>query len=351
MIIYKKDIIKVFLVIIVTISILITLFKIPKENSEPYLLGGFIHNNKQTIEVELTKPVININIDFEEERFQRPSKQPALKLRHNIKSVDDFERWYQGDWKPPYIPKGFPKKYIYSEDVVQAYYAILKQASVMGGYHGGCGSIPHNGIPFPYAYELLSKDTKEEIAYTDFFKSFIGTGHTTLLKLYPAFSTKDTPKNIKHYMVEIEIITGSPTEKNKEKDPKPSYFAYYYGIVTTEYDEKEGWKIKSVDYIPEDFLCAPYHFWQWESRTLVEVIYKNWYKLIDKIDKVEKKDSQISIYASGKDNKYRFDFVRLTNGEDVLLHENIKINDKWKEVNLLKPEHQNFKLSNYKNKK
>lgn len=349
MIFYKKDIIKVFLVIVVTIGLCIILFKIPKENSKPYSLGGFIHNNNQTKKVELTKPVININIDFEEERFQRPSKQPALKLKYNIKNSGDFERWYEKDSKVPYTPNGFPQKYNFSEDVVQAYYAILKEGSVMVNYHhGGCGSIGYNGWPFPYAYDLLSKDTKEKISFEEYIESFIGTGHTTLLKLYPAFSPQGTPKNIKYYMVEIEIITGPPVEKGEDKVDKPSYFAYYYGIVTTEYDGKEGWKIKSVDYIPEDFLCAPYHGWQWESRFLVEVIYKNWYKLIDKIDKVEKKDSQILVYASGKDNEYRFDFVRLTNGEDVLLHEYICVNGKWKEVNILKPEHQNFKLAIYK---
>ncbi|MCT4594987.1 MAG: hypothetical protein N4A57_12060 [Anaeromicrobium sp.] len=341
MIIYKKDIIRVLTFIIATIVLSLTLFKIIKNNSQPYVLGGYIHEfEKQKNETGLSRPVINTNEnDFDGERFQRPSKEPALKLKYEYKG---YEGLYK-DLLPPYIPIEYPQKYNKPTDVINAYYSILKDASNTIGYNGGCGTVGRSRTPYPFAYELLSSETKEEISLNKFIDSFSGIGHTTLLKLYSAFQPPYTPENTKYYMVEIEIITGPPY--SKEEEYKPTYFAYYYGILTTIYDEEEGWKIKSVDYIPEDFLCAPWHGWDWDSKALVQIVYGNWYKLIDKIDEVEKKDSYISMYAKGKDNEYRFDFIRITNGEDILIHEYIKVNDKWKEVNLLKPGHQHYKLS------
>lgn len=85
--------------------------------------------------------------------------------------------------------------------------------------------------------------------------------------------------------------------------------------------------------------------WDYDARFLVEIVYKNWYGLVENVEKIEKDGSMVYVYAAGKGNKYRFDFVTLTNGDDVLLHENILQNGQWKEVNLLKNEHQIYKFS------
>lgn len=334
MIIYKKDIIKGLLFISLIIVLLITLFKVMGNNSGDFRIGGYIHKEQQKREGEIPQAVLNSNsnYNFYEERFQRPSKQAGLKLKYKFEGLHgkDFE---------------YPEKYNTPVDIIHAYYSILKDASNMIGFHGGCGTIGMSRTPYPAAYELLSDETKKEISLEEFKNSFSGTGHITLLKLSPAYQPPSTPDNLRYYFVEVEIITGPPSSKDEEYKREASYFAYYYGIVTAEYHESGGWKIKSVDYIPEDFLCAPWHGWNWDSNHLVNTIYGNWYKLIDKIDDVEIKDSFISIYASGKNEKYRFDFVRLTNGVDVLLHEYIKINNKWKESNILKSKDQGYKLS------
>lgn len=90
-------------------------------------------------------------------------------------------------------------------------------------------------------------------------KSLEGIGYTTLLKLYPAYHPPGTPNNIKYYMVEIEVLTGPQYKGENDNKPQPGYFAYYYGLITVEKAVSGGWEIKSVDYIPEDFLCHPMH--------------------------------------------------------------------------------------------
>lgn len=93
MIIYKKDIIKLFIVVIVIIGLILALSKISKTSMKSFHIGGFTHKNyKANEEVEPIKPVLGLNYELNEERFQRPSKQPALDLKYNIKSSTDFGR-------------------------------------------------------------------------------------------------------------------------------------------------------------------------------------------------------------------------------------------------------------------
>jgi hypothetical protein len=76
-----------------------------------------------------------------------------------------------------------------------------------------------------------------------------------------------------------------------------------------------------------------------------EIVYKEWYKLIDRIDRIETKNATVRVYASGNGKEYRFDFVQLTNGHQVMLHENVKVGGVFQETNILKPDDQVFKLS------
>lgn len=317
------------------VIVLALIWVITKDNTIQPVMGGYIHANDKAGQEDMQPVFYDEQGNTNSERFQRPSKQSALKLKYTAK---DF---INNSEQPPYIQTVFQTP----EDVIQAYYAILQDASNMAGYYGGCGTVGWSKIPYPYAYELLTKETREKIALKKFEDSFAGIGHITLLKLYPAYQPPNTSANIKYYMVEIEVITGPPYKEGENKPPQPGYFAYYYGLIAVEKTPSEGWKIKSIYYVPEDFLCHPMHHWDYDARALTEIVYKNWYGLVDNIEKVEKDDSFIHVYAIGKGNKYRFDFVRLTNGDDVLMHENVQQNGQWKGVNLLKEEHQNYKFS------
>ncbi len=322
LVISLKQLVKPAAGIILILALIISAWTIFLHKTNKYVIGGLIHSENR-IEQNYSQPVTNI-YEFKDydERFQRPSKQPALKLKY---SFDDFKHDVS---HPPYILNAFESP----EDVIQAYYAILKEAANMDGHCGGCGTVGMAKTPFPYAYDLLTNETKQKITIDEYIASFLGVGHTTLLKLIPAYAPLDTPENIKYHLVEIEIITAPKCSEIDGKKKQPSCFSYYYGLVTTELTDNEGWKIKAVDYIPEDFLCAPYHQWYWDSPAVVQIIYGDWYKLIDGIEKVDKEDSNIKIYAKGGHNKYRFDVVRLTNGEDIFIHEYVWENGEWKEV-------------------
>lgn len=258
------------------------------------------------------------------ERFHRPSKDLPYP---NPFSFSDF---VQKNGKPPIITQTFSAP----EEVILAYYGILRDASNMSGYSGGCGTIGSAALPYPYAYELLTPEKQKEFSLEQFTASFRGIGYTTLLKLLPAYAPPGTPPEIQYYMVEIEVITGEKTEK-ENKAHSGSQFAYYYGLVTAKQEESGGWKIQSIDYLPEDFLCAPWHSWFYLSDAVVQIVYGDNLKLIDRIEKTEQAGSVVSVYASGNGMKYRFDFVRLTNGYDILLHEFVLENESWTETSLL----------------
>lgn len=298
------------------------------------IAGGNIHSiDYPPIE---SQTVFRQQDEIISERFQRPSKQAALLNKY---SFNDFEKQ---DAKAPLITKTFES----SEDVILAYYGILEDASNMLGYSGGCGTIGSSKLPYPYAYELYTKESQSKMDLDQFIRSFEGIGYTTLLKIYPAYIPPQTPHTIQYYMVEIEVITGKQNSEERRKyNQQISYFAYYYGIITVERTPKDGYKIKQIDYLPEEFLCAPLHGWFYDADAVIEIVYKQNLKIIDTIGKTEQNDGLIHIYASGNNQQYRFDFVRLTNGHDILLHENTLENGQWKESNLLTDKWENFKFS------
>ncbi len=297
------------------------------------LAGGSIHNIQNC--TEQARETINNQQEAQDysERFQRPSNQPPLANPYS------FSFFMNPEEKNPVITENFKKP----EDVILAYYGILKEASNLQGFSGGCGSVGDTGSPYPLAYQLLTMESRSIIPFNEFKNSFRGIGHITLLKLYPAYSPAGTPKNLQYYMIEIETIAG---EKEKtEKQQAKSRFAYYYGLVTVENTAQEGYRIKKIDYLPEDFLCAPYHGWSYDAEALVGIVYMDNLNIINKIDRTEQEGNIVHIYASGTGGQYRFDFIRITNGYDILLHENIYQNGKWEETSLLLGNWKNLKLS------
>lgn len=322
---------KPLMVLTLSLIFLLGLLFIYYHSRTEYIMGATLHTIMIDDE-DITQPVYGAvaNADLTD-RFQRPSGQPALNTKYSFQELEDS--------------LGSMPVFQNPEDLIKAYYGALKDASNMIGYHGGCGTVGSDKLPYPFAYKLLAPETAKEMSLQQFIESFKGTGHTTLLKIYPAYAPPDTPDFIQYCMTEIEVITGSKVTSENKNLPQPSLFAYYYGLVTVEHTASDGWKIKRIDYVPEDFLCAPYHSWFWEGTAVAEIIYKNWYKLIDRIDRIETRGNMHHIFASGNGKSYRFDFVQLTNGEQILLHENVNPAGQWQETNILKDDDQVFKFS------
>jgi hypothetical protein len=316
-------------ILVITFLAILAVVVLNNRITDSYSLGSRLHTTSFIEENILQTSAFSGQQQDLSERFQRPSKQPAL----------DTKFRFQDLYGSP-LPR-----FDNPEDVLKAYFAILKEASNMIEHHGGCGSIGMGTEPYPYAYSLLTEETRKNTTQEQFADSFKGIGHMTLLKLLPAYTPKDTPAGRQYYFIEFEAITGTPVTESNKNTPQPSAFIYYYGLATVDYTQKEGWKIQRMDIIPEDFLCAPYHSWFYEAQAVVEIVYKEWYKLIDRIDRIETKNEIVRIYASGNGKEYRFDFVQITNGHQVMLHENIKVGGVFQETNILKPDDQVFKLS------
>lgn len=278
-------------------------------------------------------PAVNTPEEAERARFQRPAKAPPLE---NPYSFQDF----QGQGSPAFLQN---ENFSAPEDVILAYYGILRDAANTLGYSGGCGTVGNAGLPYPYAYALLTTEKRQEMPLQQFIDSFSGIGYTSLLKLVPAYAPAGTPANRQYYMAELEIITGRKA-KTEEDYGQGSLFAYYYGLVAVEKEAETGWRIREIHYVPEDFLCAPMHGWSYQSDAVVQIVYGENLKLVEKVEKTEQDGDGISVYASGHANQYRFAFIRLTNGYDILLHEYVWENDHWRETSLLTQDWRYIKL-------
>lgn len=335
MVIHLKKLVWLFLTVTILVALSVLSVRLGVKQNRPLIsMGGTIHS--AAFNLHTVKATVDLSSsDYLYNRFRRPSNRPALENPYSFKS---FEK---SDDTPPLITQIFH----IPSDVIKAYFGILRNASNMNGYSGGCGSIGNSLQPYPYAYELYTAAAQREMSLPQFVESFQGIGYMTLLKLYPAYISPGTPKSICYYMFETEAITGSSEKDETTYKRAGSYFVYHYGLITVESDSKYGWRISAIQYFPENFLCAPEHGWVYYSDCLVHYVYHDWYGLIDKIDKTEQKGDIISIYASGYGSRYRFDFVRLTNGYDILLHENIYKNGQLEETNLLKNQDQGLKLS------
>ena len=266
-----------------------------------------------------------LSLPEDSERFQRPSQAAAYPNAYS------FDQFVKTDGSPPEVTDVFSQP----EEVILAYYGILREASNMQGYAGGCGTIGDAQAPYPYAYSLLSPAGRKDMGLDAFTQSFQGIGHMTLLQLHPACAAGQ-------YMVEVEVIAGPPEEKDKRQG---SDIRYYYGLVTAEEVPGAGWRIRQVKYLPEDFLCAPYHGWAYDAQAVAQIVYQEGLQLFERIDKTEEENGLIRLYGSGGGKEYRLDFTRLANGADVLLCEYEKIGENWQEADLLSGQWKGLKLS------
>jgi hypothetical protein len=254
------------------------------------------------------------------QKYFRPSCLKALNLR--------FENW---EFFSPFSEKTHdqiklpPKLTRTPEDTIINYFSVLREAENIGGR--SCGTVGQARTPFPIAYNFFSQEYRNKVSYDEYFNSFAGIGHTSLIKL---FRVPDGKKGIK-YFYEIETIEGF-------KDKKAEYFGYSYGFIQLIY-EKEGFRISDLSKYEEDFLCAPYHGWDHDGEDVVGIKYGNWCKMIQHMYPTVKNGYVKYIYFHGNDGTdYCFIFVTLTNGTDVEIAQFRKvIGEGWKQINI-KPE-------------
>ncbi len=81
--------------------------------------------------------------------------------------------------------------------------------------------------------------------------------------------------------------------------------------------EKPNYKIVDMNYTPENYLCAPYHGWNYDAKDFVEVEYGNWCSFIEGEVIVNQQGYEKKVYYKDKeDNEYFVLFYELTNGVD-----------------------------------
>jgi len=254
------------------------------------------------------------------QKYFRPSCMPALNLR--LKNFKLFDPYYEQTHNQIQLPTELTRT---PEDTVLNYFSILREAENVGAR--SCGTIGLARIPFPIAYNFLSREYQKKISYEDYLNSFAGIGHTSLIKLC---QVPDINRGIR-FFYEIETIEAFA-------GMKAEYFGYSYGFIQL-VRVKEGYRISDLQKITEDFLCAPYHGWSQEGEAIVDVEYGNWCKLVQKRYPTIKKDYVKNIYFHGNDGAdYFFIFFTLTNGTDLEIAQFRKVdNGNWKQVNM-KPE-------------
>lgn len=296
--------VKILILLFIVLSIVLTYYLIKINKNSNWFIGGLV--NSRIVSEKGIYKVNNVNEDYSE-IYQRPSKSIAI---NNEVTFDNFNE----------------KNIKNSEDLIMAYYGVLKEASNMLDYSGGCGTIGNATTPYQVAYNLLSSEYQKHISMKKFIDSFKGIGHISLLNIYPLSNNNENAE----YLVEIEYITG---KYKGEQDL--SYFGYNYGKIQT-IKENNIWKIKSITYYPENFLCAPYHNWFYDAEAVISIVYIDNLKVIDKItDNKSEDNSIIYIYGVRGKDKYRFDFVKLTNGYDILIKENIMKNNQYTPISII----------------
>ena len=256
------------------------------------------------------------------ERYFRPSKLPTLNDR-NIKA-EIFDNYYGDDSSEvPTLPEYLFKT---SEDTVINYYSVLREAAnSLETKSAGCGTIGNAKTPYPIAYHFLSSEYRERLTFKEYLKEFENILHINLIKVQevPVYGDSDAMR----YFVELETIEGS--EKGV------AYFAYYYAFVDV---VKEGnqFRISNIDLYPQNFLCAPYHGWDYIAEEIVDIKYGEWCSLVKMRIPTQHVGFIKNIYVRGTDGKYyMIQFYQLTNGKDIEIAQYRRSrNGKWELIKL-----------------
>ncbi|HSQ88257.1 hypothetical protein, partial [Romboutsia sp.] len=236
--------------------------------------------------------LLRLNQQEYNEKYFRPSKFPAI----NIKDLDEIILKYSKDDSTEIsLP---PDLIDTSENTIINFFSILREANQGAHAEVGCGTIGMEKLPYPIAYQFLSKDLQSQISYEQFLKLYNNIFHINLIKMVK-LPEKNHQNDVITFLVEFETIQGT-------------CFCYYYGYYTVQ-KENGQYKIKNFEFFQEDFLCAPYHYWQHNAEMKVEIMYGNWCKLIKKQYPTEIEGFLKKILIDGMDgNTYLFTFVELT---------------------------------------
>lgn len=195
------------------------------------------------------------------------------------------------------------------EDTILNYFSLLREAAnLKEGKNAGCGTLGHAAEPYPVAYQFLTHSYQKKLNYEQYLKSFENILHINLIKLHRVPTAKNHYNDLR-YFVEIETIEGS------EKDA--TYFAYYYGYVYISKEDNQ-FKISDIQFSGENYLCAPYHGWDYIAEAVVDIKYGEWCSLVKKRYPTRQNGYVKKIYFKGTDEKdYLIVFFQLTNGTDV----------------------------------
>lgn len=306
---FKKRLTSLLTIILISSILVIN----GEENKLDTLILGGSYLEEPKIEEDIR--VENENNIYSLERFFRPSNMTILNTKINILSINDYDK-SSSNIK---INKELLKT---PKDTIINYFSILREAAnPLYNNQTGCGTLGDARGPYTLAYNFLSKSYKEKVPYKEYFMSFENQLHINLIKLNEVPPDKNRPNDIK-YFVELEVIEG--TDKSK------GVFAYYYGYIYLE-KEDDVYKIKDMMYAPENYLCAPYHGWSWDAKSLVEIEYGGWCSLVDGEVIVKDDGYERKVYFKDKDkNEHYVLFYQLTNGVDIKIADYKKNKDgKW----------------------
>jgi hypothetical protein len=264
--------------------------------------------------------VVNKTINNTE--YFRPSQLPILNDR-------EFKSGFLGEFYMKEPNEIILPNYLLEspEDSIINFFSILRHAAnYVKGKGTGCGTLGYAKLPYPVAYNFLSPNYQERLSYDDFLALFENILHLNLIKLHLVPNDKICPDGLR-YFIEFETIEGS------EKDV--AYFAYYYGyICLTKVDET--YKIANLNFKGEDYLCAPYHGWNYIAEAVVDIKYGNWCSLVQKRYETQQDNYIKNIYFKGTDGyEYCIQFFQLTNGTDIEIAQYRKNKkDEWELINI-----------------
>ncbi|RGW96442.1 hypothetical protein [Paraclostridium sordellii] len=302
------------LILIMSVVICFTTVSIGESKNELSLILGGRYIKPYTIKHDKRNDEYN-QIKYME-RFFRPSKLPIL----NDKIETSIYDLYGSENLNFKIPDNLLKTPKYT---IINYFSVLREAANPNkDTNTGCGSLGDTKGPYPVAYNFLTKAYKQQVSYNEYLKSFENKLHTNLIKLEKVPRDLEHPKDDK-YFVELEIIEG--TNENR------GVFGYYYGYI---YVTKEDgvYKINYMQYSPENYLCAPYHGWNYDAEFVIDIKYKQWCSLVKGDIKINQDGYKKKIYFSDKNgNQYYVLFYQLTNGYDIKIADYKKDkNGNWK---------------------
>lgn len=307
LVIKKKKII-IGILLMISIIIVIGIYRHSKKSNDLILGGNLIKENMDIDSVTVFTEEISV------EKYFRPSKFSVLNDNREIGKV------ITDNYKNVIIPN----KYISNpEDTIINYFSILREAAnPVKGKFTGCGSIGVGKSPYPIAYNFFDNEYKENISYEKYEDSFKNILHINLIKVkkIPEYSDEEMK-----YFYEIETIQGSETGVG--------YFAYYYGYITL-IKENDSYKISCITVTPEEYLCAPYHSWFYSGEYSLEIKYGYWCNLVKKVKGIEVEGYVKDIIFEGTDgNEYKIEFFTLTNDYDIEIAQFKKNNlNQWERI-------------------